>query len=617
VNDSSGLTDSANVVVTVHDVNEPPICEHAQSTYVITVNATLKSGQIIGKLSCYDTDFERIFRDFQFIFKNNTSYDVTDLFLVNDQGEISLKQDMPTTAGTYDFTIYAEDSGGLSTKNDISVIVNRNFPPVCQSPLFAVALSEKTPNRACSVIPTDCVDPLGGTLHYIATGNNGTQVFEIEDKDNGSLIVCNRINLDGRYGKWLLDVIVNNTYAVTTIILAVNVDDVNDPPRFTIGIHNFSISEKASTNTLAGRLSAVDPDSEKNGIFNYTLGKKINFISGYKVLDKGGLSDETTVRIDVADANDPPVCDKNIIQIYINLTTPIGTTLAEIACIDWDVEDRFKEIDYSFIDIGNIFGIQPDGTIYVQRSIPRTRDDYSFRVTVRDKWMKQNNITAGQVSIDVFVNVERNTPPVCSETSVTGDFRETDPVETCIGKEVVCTDPTGGAISLSSPTGDGVSFMKIKERAVTQFSSIPFNLCVKSSIKDQIGQFQVFVRAYTDLGSTSVIFTFSIFDVNEPPVFVNAPNQLSIAENVATGTSLYKVIVNDPDIDSSFNDFNITATLQGDAKDTNIQFIVNTFYKVNALNSTSKDEYRYRVVATDNGGLSTESSITFNVTDSQ
>ena len=50
--------------------------------------------------------------------------------------------------------------------------------------------------------------------------------------------------------------------------------------------------------------------------------------------------------------------------------------------------------------------MRSDGAIYIDNKVPRTLNDYSFRVVVRDQFMASNGNTAGQVAIDVFVNVD-------------------------------------------------------------------------------------------------------------------------------------------------------------------------------------------------------------------
>ena len=94
-----------------------------------------------------------------------------------------------------------------------------------------------------------------------------------------------------------------------------------------------------------------------------------------------------------------------------------------------------------------------------------------------------------------------------------------------------------------------------------------------------------------------VTFTFEIKDVNEPPVFVNGPYQLDVPENTKVGGSLYKLTVEDPDVDLQFilNPSNISAYIQGDQSNTDIQLLSNTFFVINVLNATRKDSYVFEL----------------------
>ena len=70
-----------------------------------------------------------------------------------------------------------------------------------------------------------------------------------------------------------IDVIVNNTFAVTTIAVEGTVTDVNDPPTFPNPPYTWDVSEKISTNSFVGQITAVDPDSPAFAVVGYAIGE--------------------------------------------------------------------------------------------------------------------------------------------------------------------------------------------------------------------------------------------------------------------------------------------------------------------------------------------------------
>ena len=70
--------------------------------------------------------------------------------------------------------------------------------------MFRFEVSEDNSPNTCLSVPTDCTDPLGGTLMFVATGNNGTKIFNVPDFNNGTLGICSSISLKNQYGKWIV-----------------------------------------------------------------------------------------------------------------------------------------------------------------------------------------------------------------------------------------------------------------------------------------------------------------------------------------------------------------------------------------------------------------------------
>ena len=79
--------------------------------------------------------------------------------------------------------------------------------------------------------------------------------------------------------------------------------------------------------------------------------------------------------------------------------------------------------------------------------------------------------------------------PVCDPPSLTMELRETRPRGYCLDDEVKCVDPTGGEVTFEAEAGSGKEYMETRFNTGTDFLGL--NACIRKSIKDQFGEYQV------------------------------------------------------------------------------------------------------------------------------
>jgi len=62
-------------------------------------------------------------------------------------------------------------------------------------------------------------------------------------------------------------------------------------------------------------------------------------------------------------------------------------------------------------------------------------------------------------------------------------------VNTCLDVELRCTDPTGGAVTLLGQAGNATSLLEVRYHELSP--GLGINACVKTSLRNQFGVFQV------------------------------------------------------------------------------------------------------------------------------
>lgn len=97
-------------------------------------------------------------------------------------------------------------------------------------------------------------------------------------------------------------------------------------------------------------------------------------------------------------------------------------------------------------------------------------------------------------------------PPICTPENVEATWDETKAVGLCLEKEIICTDPTDGDVTLESQTGSGRENDLLEIKTKQETGKLKLSACVKSSLKNKFGEFKVIIYSqYQILMFSSII----------------------------------------------------------------------------------------------------------------
>uniref|UniRef100_A0A3Q3QWZ8 Cadherin domain-containing protein n=1 Tax=Monopterus albus TaxID=43700 RepID=A0A3Q3QWZ8_MONAL len=415
----------------------------------------------------------------------------------------------------------------------------------------------------------------------IVTGEN-TQYVELKT-DKGILVVNERIDREQLCGdvtpcSFSFEIILENPMKLHHI--TIEVLDVNDhPPVFKKSDIMLDISESANIGARFVLDSAEDPDVGVNGLQNYVLTSKDNFVlkehvnpDGSKyaemvlqkqldredvprlslkliAVDGGSPQRSGTVNIDinVLDVNDnAPVFNQSVYKATVIENTAKGTNIVTVNATDADSGSN-GYITYSISNIkSNIADLlsidQVSGALVVSGSIDFEKDKrYELRIDAKD----QGGLTdSSKVIIDV-IDVNDNAPTI-SIVSFTSPVSEDSPPGTTIGILNVKDLDSGENGQVMCKIEQNTPF-KIKSSLRNYYTLVTDTVLDRESVSE----YNITVVA-TDAGmpplSTKRTFHLMVSDVNDnAPVFSQNIYSAFIIENNSPDVSLLTVSAKDLD----------------------------------------------------------------------
>ncbi|MFA6836573.1 MAG: FISUMP domain-containing protein [Fibrobacteraceae bacterium] len=305
---------------------------------------------------------------------------------------------------------------------------------------------------------------------------------------------------------------------------------------------SFSIAENAKTGTLVGKLFATDDSSSKltwslvagttfsldsnQLILKESLDYEKDSVYQFRavVVDAKKFTDTATITVHVTNVNEKPVFADT--SISIAETAANGAPVGKLAASDPDG----NTLTYSLISTSGIpFTLSDNGQLSVAAALDYNADSlYVLKVVASDGKLSDT----AQVSVHIL---DVNTAPVFRDT--TFSIAEDAKIGTLVGT-LQATDDSKGKLT----------WVLINE---TMFSLDSNRLILNGSLDYEgtfIYQLRVFVRDEGKLSDTATI-TVQVTNVNEAPVFTEAPDTLSEANGLGTGTVLDTLKASDPDGD--------------------------------------------------------------------
>ncbi len=518
------------------------------------------------------------------------------------------------TTPTFNLTIQVQDNGvgNLTAQATITVnLTDVNEVPIIQDQGFAVAENTTNGIQFGAVTATDPDN--GQTLTFSITSGNTNNAFNISSA-TGELTVSNGTMLDYETTPTfnltiqVQDNGVGNLTAQATI--TVNLTDVNEVP--VIQNQSFTVAENATNGTLAGTVTATDPDNGQTLTFSITSGNtnsafNINSTTGeltvsnsaaldyeatpvfsltVQVQDngQGSLTDQATITVNLTDQNEAPVIYNQSFTIEETIGT--GELVGVVQASD---PDNGQTLTFSIAsgNIDNAFAIDPlTGELTVADSTVldfTTYPVYYLNVEVQDDG-------AGNLTDNATVTVSLSDVNQVPEIEAQSFALEENSNNGAVVGTVVAIDPDAGqtltfsiisgnigdAFVIDSQTGE----LTVTNTTVLDYETTPtFNLTV-----------QVQDNGVGNLTAQATV-TVNLTDVNETPEIED--QSFIIAENSANGELVGVVQATDPDngqalafniisgnVDNAFAIDPLTGELTV-ADSTVLNFTVNPVYYLN------------------------------------
>ncbi|KAG2933989.1 hypothetical protein PC115_g5297 [Phytophthora cactorum] len=649
--DLNGLSDEADFVVTIIDVNEPPVI----GPFTISVPENTLPGSVLGDpIVAIDPDAgSSLEYDL-----SGTSDIVTACIRVNSTtGQLALKTDCSldyesSTGNTLSVVVRASDGEfTVSTKGTV-YITDVNEAPVLVASEATLMKENSLDETVVTLIMVQ--DPDINEFHQFwicEQSNSNTFRIQATGVNTAAIIVKDSTVLNFEKNPWLwVDVCVKDKGNLTARSrYAINLVNVFEPSYFVQESIQFTVEESISAGSNIGsplsravvdeeNFNAVIGCSIQMSIMNSTCGRRASFSldsCGQITLSTGELDYETmptcviyvllpvtniynantsslpladtiAVILTVTDVNEPPMFQQKLYQFGLAESTTEGTVVGVLAATDIDAGDVLSfQLLNAEAGYEGAFKVSASGEISLATSLDfETKQSYQLSAHVLDR---QGAYADSSVIISI---TDSNEPPVFQAYYYSFTIVENSPVQAVVGdvnaidsdtyqnKTIIYSIISGndlGAFAILSLAGDG-KIVVSSQLALDYERQESFTLVVEATDSIQGG-----LRSFA---SVSV----NIKDVNEAPqaypVTVYIPEDAVIATAVCSSAALNetltgKLFASDPDTTDTLT-FAIT-----DSTDTfDIDPTSGAVISKRLLNFESKSYYSISITATDRSNLS-------------
>ena len=441
VTDSGGNTDTANVAITVTDVNdEAPVFGLPSYTASLAENAALNSNVI--QIAATDADAN-----------DTVSYSITDgdteLFSIDANGQITLKGALDyETATRHTLTIQATDRADNTgtTTVTINVIDLNDNDPAFSEDSYEATLAEDTVSRSAVVSAPATDADNGNTLTYTITGGNGAGLFSIDS--DGDITLARALDYETATRHTLTIRVTDNGGKADTANVVIAVTDINDNnPIFNEASYDQTFAENVDIDTTFFQVTATDSDTDtltysivsgnSTNLFDINTGDgKITFNRALdyetatshdltvRVSDGINTVDTSTITITVTDVNDvapvfstPAVTWENgFANGVVATSTAASTVLGNLIATDGDTPTT--GLTYSIAAGSNgagFFALSTAGALSLAKTLNATSASHVLTVEVSD------GIHTDTIDIDINNN---NDPVFTMLNSNTGSAEE-------------------------------------------------------------------------------------------------------------------------------------------------------------------------------------------------
>ncbi|HHF0480736.1 TPA: tandem-95 repeat protein [Vibrio antiquarius] len=530
------LTDEAKVTVTVNPVNDAPTIK-VDAVESITEDA-VSTDTVVATLTAHDTDTPE--DELTVLLENNSNgyfVLVGDKVKLTQAGVDAVNND---ELNLKDLTISASVSDGVnpSVSDSDSLIVNRvNHAPTVENAIADQVLSEDF--DAYTIDLNEVFKDSDSSLEFSVSGNNNIQISIV----NGVATITPTADWNGKEtitftakdssGESVSQT-VNFTVAPVADIVADKATVVEDTPTIikVLGNDTFDGDDKVvSLDTNKGPANgtvSVNPD----GSVTYTPNDNYHGTDSFTyIVTSGGVSESTTVNVDVTPVNDAPVAKDD--TAVTDEDTPVTI----------DVLPNDTDIDGDKLSIDSASVPEAQGKVEIVEGKLVFTPAENFNGDAEITYTVTDGQLTDEAKVTVTVNPVNDAPTIKVDAveSITEDAVNTDTVLATL--EVADTDTPEDQLTVSLENNSNGYFVlvgnevKLTQAGVDAVNNDELNLkdlTISASVSDGVNP--------TVSDSDSLI----VNRVNDAPIVENAIADQVLSEDFAT----YSIDLNDAFKDS-------------------------------------------------------------------
>lgn len=632
---SPPLHSTGRVNVTLRDVNDNrPVFYPVQ--YFANVKENEPPGSYVTAVSASDPDLGRN-GTVKYVI---TAGDAAKFRINSNSGKITTLVALDREEKTaYQLQVTAADGGGLRSHTQaivtVTVIDTQDNPPVFTQNVYSFVMFENVPvGTVVGTVSATTVD-LNTNISYLITAGDHRGLFTLNGA--GQITTSSQVDREEQ-GFYQLKVVARAGEITGEASVNVTVKDLNDnSPHFIHAMEHVSAVENWSTGHVIFQARAADPDEGTNGVVVYSL--KQNPKGLFHIHEKHGLitltgpleitsssyevevtaSDTGVPRhtsslvliVSVYDVNDnSPVFDQLSYEVVILESEPVNSRFFKVEAADKD-SGLNGEIMYDIAggNTGDVFGIFPDGQLYIKAELDREiQDRYNLAVVAKDRAVEP---LSASVNVTVVLDDVNDNRPLFNSTNYVFHFEEEQTRGSLVGR-VFAEDKDFGPNSevrytfetpqpnfeMNAITGELTSTRQLdRESLVRQRGAAVFSFVVVSAdqglpkpLRDQ-AKVQVYIQ-----------------DINDnPPKFTRDIYQASVAESAPNLTQLLRVSASD--VDENKNGLVGYRIAEGNEEE---QFAIDSssgqVTLVGKLDYESTSSYSLKIIADDAGAVPLSSS---------
>ena len=586
----SAIDDSIDLTITVNDVNEAPVFDSGVPATLNVVENTAAGDNIGQAITATDPDDG-----------DSVSYSLDDgggaaFDIDNTTGQIKTKDALDKeTKDTYNVTVTATDSGGLTDTHTVTITVTDDTtePPTFdeeygdgQSSLTR-EVAENTAAGEPVGARVSANDDDGDTITYSLTGTDASS-FDI-DASTGQIKTRDALDYETTQSYSIIVSITDSKDDVgnaedpaledATIDVTINVTDVNEGPAFAA---DAPITQEVAENTAAGiyigtAYTATDPERDT---LTYTLdtgdGAAFEIDSNGQIKTKADLDHETkssysvTIRVTdgkaadgstetnatIDDTHDVTITVTDLDEdgsITFSAEPPSAGTTLTAALADDDGVKSSPAVTWKWESSPNGTDTWTEFTGETTYSYTPGTDDIGAYLRVTATYDDEfGTKTAEKVSQAVLTAPPTNqNPSFASNAATTLSVAENTLAGTNIGDAYTATQADSkGTLVYSLDTAGADNFDidstngQLRTKTVFDYETDARSYTVTVSVTDGLDD-----HSLSDgVVDGTITVTISVTDVNEAPQFADgAADNLEVSEDTAPSTAIGDYEATDPE----------------------------------------------------------------------